>query len=156
MSDTSGASAPHHPAWDMAGGQLVVHCPDCGWAQLLDEDLHEEYTDVLLDWHAEHPGDGVNHLAAPADRLIVPAYVRWRETNGCAAVGDERTGAAVLFNHECLAIFRSVAADGGLEAAVIANARRLDISPSAARGDIVFIAADLYRKGLLAPAGAVQ
>lgn len=153
MSDASGASAPHHPVWDVSDGQAVVRCPDCSWAQALDEDLHEEHADVLLAWHAEHPDDAVDHLTPPTGRLAVPEYVRLQEIHGCAVVGDERTGAAVQFNHECLAIFRSVTADGGLEAAVTANARRLGISPAAARGDIVTIAATLYRKGLLAPAG---
>ncbi|MEW1723899.1 hypothetical protein [Streptomyces sp. NPDC093109] len=46
-----------------------------------------------------------------------------------------------------------MSADGGLDGAVTANARRLGISPSRARGDIVHIATSLYRKGLLRPAG---
>ncbi|MGK4909204.1 hypothetical protein [Streptomyces albus] len=157
----SGASGtgPHRPVRDRARsdrGQPVVHCPDCRWAQVLDEDLHEDAEEALLSWHREHPQKPVDHLAPPPGRLAVPAYVRWQETGGRVAVGDERTGETVMFNHECMAIFRSVAADGGLDAAVTANAHRLSISPPRARGDIVHIAAGLYRKGLLRPAASLQ
>lgn len=150
---------PHRPVRDRTRsdrGQPVVHCPDCRWAQAVDEDLHEDCEETLLAWHREHPQDPVDHLAALAGRLAVPAYGRWQETGGRVAVGDERTGEAVVFNHECLAIFRSVAAGGGLDGAVTANARRLGISPSRARGDIVHIAVGLYRKGLLRPAADRQ
>ncbi|MFD5114267.1 hypothetical protein ACFWNG_18455 [Streptomyces sp. NPDC058391] len=131
-----------------------MSCPDCSWAQALDEDLHKDWEDVLLAWHTAHPDYAVDHLAPgpPAGPLAVPAHVRWAEQHGRLTVGDERTGAAVLFNHECLAIFQSVTADGGLDTAMTVNARRIGISPAKARHEIIHIATSLYRKGLLRPA----
>ncbi|WP_431984149.1 hypothetical protein [Streptomyces qinglanensis] len=142
---------PHRPTYSF-GQPPVARCPDCCWAQELDEDLHEDREDVLLTWHSSHPADAVDHLVPLVPgRLAVPPYVRWQETGGRVAVHDERTGEAVLFNHECLAIFRSVAAGEGLEGAVTPSARRLGISPSRARSDIKLIGTSLFRKGLLVP-----
>jgi hypothetical protein len=62
----------------------------------------------------------------------------------------------VLFGTECLEIFRSVSADGGLERAVVANTRRLSIFPSTARANIEHAAAGLFRTGLLCPAPALH
>jgi hypothetical protein len=56
-------------------------------------------------------------------------------------------------NQACLAIFKSVAGNGGPDDAAGMEARRLGISPKRARSDIVAVAAGLYRAGLLHPAG---
>ncbi|KIH96706.1 hypothetical protein LP52_23315 [Streptomonospora alba] len=144
---------PHHPAVDTLAE--TVSCPDCHWRQKLDEDLHLFHHQGLLGWHRANPEVAVDHLAPEglADGLAVPDYIRWADDGfGFLALGDERTGEAVRFNDECLAIMTSVTATGGLDHAVRTNARRLDISPTMARGDIVSIAAGLYRKGLLRPA----
>ncbi|MEV7683260.1 hypothetical protein AB0O64_32665 [Streptomyces sp. NPDC088341] len=161
MSEPTGTPSPHRPGRDHTRGfkgQPVVHCTDCSWSQALDEDLHEDWEDVLLAWHAEHPDDAVDHLAPgpPSGPLAIPAYVRWAEQYGRAVVGDDRTRAVVLFNHECLAILHSVIADGDLDGAITANARRLGTSPAKARPDIILIATNLYRKGLLCPAANRQ
>src|SRR6266545_3411057 len=105
------AAAPHRPVPDFDrrfDGQPVVHCPDCHWAQVLDKDLHEgPYS--LIYWHADHPDDAVDHLAALPDRLAVPAYVRWGSQAHWLAVEDTRTEVGfVLFGTECLEIFCSV------------------------------------------------
>ena len=67
--------------------------------------------------------------------LRVPDHVRWSDDgSGCLAIADERTGGYCRhYNHECLAIFVSVAGTGGLEAAVTQAARRLGISRKSAR-----------------------
>ncbi|WEH37256.1 hypothetical protein PZB75_30165 [Streptomyces sp. AM 4-1-1] len=153
MSDPDGIFSAHRPARLAGGfrGQPAVHCPDCSWAQAVDEDLHGDYEGLLFSWHTEHPDEAVDHLAPglPAGPLAVPGYVRWDQEYGRAVIGDTRTRATVLFNHECLAIFQSVATTGGLDHAATTNARRLGISPGTARPDIVLIATNLYRKGLL-------
>jgi hypothetical protein len=58
------------------------------------------------------------------------------------------------YNQQCLAVFTSVAGNGGLDDAAWMEARRLGIGPEQARGDIAAIAAGLYRTGLLHPAGS--
>lgn len=143
----------HRPVADVLAE--TVSCPGCHWRQQLDEDLHLDDPGGLLDWHRMTPEEAVDHFAPEglAGGLAVPGYIRWADdTTGCLALGDERTGAAVGFNHECLAIMDPVAATGGLEQAVRTNARRMGISPAMSRGDIVSIVAGLFRKGLLCPA----
>lgn len=54
----------------------------------------------------------------------------------------------MLFGTECLEIFRSVLADGGLEEAVVANTHRRRIFPSTARADVEDAAAGLFSTGL--------
>lgn len=53
------------------------------------------------------------------------------------------------YNHQCLAVFTSVAEAGNLEVGEISEARRLGISPGRASGDVRLIAASLFRAGLL-------
>ncbi|MGW3986932.1 hypothetical protein [Streptomyces sp. NPDC004830] len=152
------AAAPHRPVPDYDrkfDGQPVVYCPDCHWAQALDKNLHEGPYGLIY-WHADHPDDAVDHLAAPPGRLTVPAYVRWWASGHWLAIEDKRTEGSVLFGTECLEIFRSVSADGGLERAVVANTRRLSIFPSTARANIEHAAAGLFRTGLLCPAPALH
>ncbi|MEU7004334.1 hypothetical protein [Nonomuraea sp. NPDC046570] len=55
----------HHPFLDLGrvvGAEYVVACRDCRWTQVVDEDLHEDATDRLLDWHVAHPDQGFDHL----------------------------------------------------------------------------------------------
>ncbi|MFI6928386.1 hypothetical protein ACIBIZ_51260 [Nonomuraea spiralis] len=134
-------------------------CGDCRWTQVVDEELHEDATNRLLDWHVAHPDQGFDHLS---DRdfgtggLAIPPYVRWTDNHGMLAIGDERTGGRSRFNHECLAVVQAVAAGAPLDDAVAANANRLGISRRKAQGDIVAVAFSLFRKGLLWPAGVVS
>jgi hypothetical protein len=143
----------HRPVVDILAE--TASCADCRWRQALDEDLHLDRAQALLDWHRDHPGQAVDHLAPDglAGGLQVPSYVRWLDDGTRRlVVGDERTGGADRYNEECLAIMASVTATHGLEQAVAYTARRQDTSPAKAREDIVLIAASLYRKGLLRPA----
>ena len=148
--------AAHRPFIDgsrgpQLGGLAAVACRDCGWAQAVNEDLHEGYEDRLIAWHAAHPDQGFDHLTDrdPVMRLEVPGYVRWADNGfGCLAVVDERTdGMYNSYNHASLAIFRSVAERGTLEAAEASEARRLGISPRRAGGDVRLIATKFYRAG---------
>lgn len=138
------------------GGLAAVVCKDCEWGQAVNEDLHEGHEDRLLAWHVAHPDDGYDHLAErdPAARLAVPGYVRWTDNGtGLLAVADERTGGVYDgYNHQSLAIFRSVADSGTLAAAMSSEARRLGVSPRRVSGDIRLIAAKFYQAGLLQPA----
>jgi hypothetical protein len=119
------------------GGLAAVVCEDCGWGQAVNEDLHE----------------GFDHLADrdPGARLEVPGYVRWTDNGfGLLAVADERTGGIYDgYNHQSLAIFRSVAENGTLDAAMASEARRLGVSPRRVSGDIHLIATKFYQAGLL-------
>ncbi|MGH3278306.1 MAG: hypothetical protein ACRDNW_04120 [Trebonia sp.] len=153
--------APHRPFIDgsrgpQLGGLAAVACRDCVWAQAVNEDLHEGYEDRLMAWHAAHPDQGFDHLTDrdPSMRLEVPGYVVWDDNGfGCLAIADERTGGMHdSYNHACLAILRSVAEHGNLEAAEISEARRLGITPKRASGEVRLIATSLYRAGLLQPA----
>ncbi len=155
------AGARHRPYIDgsrgpQLGGLRTVACRDCGWAQAVNEDLHEGREDLLLAWHAAHPGEGIDHLAGrdPGMRLEIPGYVLWASGgDGGLSVADERTGGMHDgYNHACLAIFTSVAEHGNLEGAKASEARRLGITPGRASGDVRLIAASLYRAGLLRPA----
>lgn len=155
------ASARHRPYVDgsrgpQLGGLAAVACRDCGWAQAVNEDLHEGREDLLLAWHAAHPGEGFDHLADrdPGVRLEIPGYVLWGGNGfGGLAVADQRTGGTHdSYNHACLAIFTSVAEHGNLKGAEASEARRLGITPRQASGDVRLIAASLYRAGLLRPA----
>ena len=155
------AGARHRPYIDYSrgpqlGGLRAVACRDCGWAQAVNEDLHEGREDRLLAWHAAHPGEGFDHLAGrdPGTRLEIPGYVVWAGNGfGGLAVADERTGGRHdSYNHACLTIFTSVAEHGNLEGAEASEARRLGITPGQASGDVRLIAAGLYRAGLLRPA----
>jgi len=135
------------------GPESVVRCHDCAWAQVVDEDLHEDDVAGLFAWHVALPAEAVDHLLLFNVPLAIPYYIRWEDNNGLLALRDERTGGYHLrFNHECLAIFNSIAADGTLDGAIATEARRLGIARRPAMNDIVFIASDLYRKGLLRPA----
>jgi hypothetical protein len=138
------------------GGLAAAVCQDCDWAQAVNEDLHEGYEDQLLAWHVAHPDEGFDHVAArdPKMRLEIPGYVGWADNGfGCLAIGDERTGGMYdSYNHQSLAIFRSVAEHGDLDAAVISEARRCGVSPSHVRGEIRLIASRFYQAGLLQPA----
>ncbi|MEU0489944.1 hypothetical protein ABZ249_12005 [Nocardiopsis sp. NPDC006139] len=146
-------TASHTPEADPH--QTRIGCPDCGWAQLLDEDLHEGHVAALIAWHQQNPDQGIDHLAAADihNGLGIPEYVRWvGDGNGGLALGDERTGQAAWFNHECLAIMNSVRSTRGLTRAVQRTASRLKISGAQATDTIVHLALLLYRKGLLKPA----
>jgi hypothetical protein len=152
------AGARHRPYIDgsrgpQPGGLSAVACRDCGWAQAVNEDLHEGREDLLLAWHAAHPGESFDHLAdrSLGVRLEIPGYVRWAPSgDGGLAIADERTGGMHGgYNHACLAIFTSVAEHGNLEGAEASEARRLGITPRRASGDVRLIAASLYRAGLL-------
>lgn len=152
--------APHRPFIDgsrgpQLGGLTAVACRDCVWAQAVNEDLHEGYEDRLMAWHAAHPDLSFDHLTDrdPGMRLEVPGYVVWADNGfGCLTIADERTGGMHdSYNHACLAILRSVAERGNLEAAVVAEAQRLGITPKRASGDVRLIATSLYRAGLLQP-----
>jgi hypothetical protein len=138
------------------GGLAAVVCEDCGWGQAVNEDLHEGYVDRLLAWHVANPDAGFDHLADrdPGARLEVPGYVRWTDNGfGLLAVADERTGGIYDgYNHQSLAIFRSVAENGTLDAAMASEARRLGVSPRRVSGDIHLIATKFYQAGLLQPA----
>ncbi|MFG1858409.1 hypothetical protein ACGFJT_41720 [Actinomadura geliboluensis] len=147
---------PHHPevAHDPEFGG-IARCDGCTWRQTFNEDLHEFAEGDLLDWHAANPGYTIDHLSADAltAGLAIPDYVQWAPTAaGLLALADARTGRVYSgYNHESLAIYESVTETGGLDQAVHANARRLDITPRQALGDIVFIATGFYRCGLLGP-----
>lgn len=147
-------AAPHTPIADLL--QTRIECPDCGWRQLLDEDLHEGHTAALIAWHQAHPEQGIDHLAAAEGfqgGLGIAEYVRWTDDGlGRLALGDERTGQAVHFNHECLAVMESVHATSGLTHAVQRTRHRLDYSRSQATATVVDLALRLYRTGLLIPA----
>ncbi|NKY96681.1 hypothetical protein [Nocardiopsis alborubida] len=147
-------AAPHTPITDLH--QTRIECPGCGWRQLLDEDLHEGYTESLIAWHQAHPAQDIDHLAVTEGLqggLGIAEYVRWTDDGlGCLAVGDERTGQAGHFNHECLAVMESVHFTSGLTQAVQRTRRRLDYSRSQATTTVVDLALTLYRKGLLVPA----
>jgi hypothetical protein len=135
------------------GGLAAAGCHDCDWAQAVDEDLHEGYEEQLLAWHVGHPDEGFDHIAdrAPGMRLEIPRYVGWADNGfGCLAIGDERTGGMYdSYNQQSLAIFRSVAEHGDLDAAVISEARRCGVSPSRVRGEIHLIASRFYQTGLV-------
>jgi hypothetical protein len=155
------AGATHRPYIDYSrgpqpGGLAAVACQDCGWAQAVNEDLHEGREDLLLAWHAAHPEESTDHLVGhdPGMRLEIPGYVSWGPGgDGGLAVADERPGGMHGgYNHACLAIFTSVAEHGNLEGAEASEARRLGITPRRASGDVRLIAASLYRAGLLRPA----
>jgi hypothetical protein len=135
--------------------QTRIECPECDWRQLLDEDLHEGHAAGLVTWHQANPEQGIDHLVAADFQagLGIPEYVRWVDDGaGCVALGDERTGQAALFNHECLAIMDSVHSTRGLSQAVQRTARRLQIRRTQATDTITHLALCLYRKGLLIPA----
>ncbi|MFF0776502.1 hypothetical protein ACFYUK_47000 [Nonomuraea wenchangensis] len=155
------AGQAHHPFLDLGrvvGAEYIVACHDCKWTQVVDEDLHEDATDRLLDWHIDHPDQGFDHLSARdfgTAGLAIPPYVRWTDTYGRLAILDERTRGRSHFNHECLAVVQAVAVGAPLDDAVAVNAKRLGISRRTAQGDIVLVALSLYRKGLLWPANAV-
>ena len=138
------------------GGLAAAVCQDCDWAQAVNEDLHEGYEDQLLAWHVAHPDEGFDHIADrdPQMRLEIPGYVGWADNGfGCLAIGDERTGGMYdRYNHQSLAIFRSVAGQGNLDAAVASEARRLGVSPSRVRDEVRLIASRFYQAGLLQPA----
>ncbi len=56
----------HRPFVDVGrriGAEFVAACQDCRWAQVVDEDLHEEVTGRLLEWHVVHPEQGFDHLS---------------------------------------------------------------------------------------------
>jgi hypothetical protein len=147
----------HEPFIDhraFVGHQPVARCRGCRWAQVVDEDLHEDCTDALLTWHVEHPEHGLDYLAGDGlvGALQVPPYVRWTAREGLLDLVDERTGGRYGgYNHACLAVFRSAAAGRPLQDAVASEARRLRISPSMARTDVVAVAANMYQRGLLQP-----
>ncbi|GAA1111613.1 hypothetical protein [Nocardiopsis metallicus] len=147
-------AAPHTPVTDLH--QTRIECPGCEWRQLLDEDLHEGYTAELFAWHQANPAQGIDHLAAAEGLQCgvgVAEYVRWTDDGlGRLVVGDERTGQAGHFNHECLAVMESVHFTRGLTEAVQRTRRRLDCSRSQAAATVVDLAVRLYRKGLLVPA----
>ena len=72
---------------------------------------------------------------------------------GLLAVADERTGGVYnAYNQQSLAIFRSVAENGTLDAAMASEARRLGVSPRRVSGEIHLIAVKFYQAGLLQPA----
>jgi hypothetical protein len=155
------AGAAHRPFIDgsrgpQLGGLTAVACRDCGWAQAVNEDLHEGYEDRLMAWHTAHPDEGFDHLTDrdPGMHLEIPGYVRWADNGvGCLAIADARTGGMHdSYNHASLAIFWSVAELGTLEAAVASEARRLGIGPRRASGDVRLIATKFYQAGLLQPA----
>lgn len=88
--------------WDFASVLLVhqkrlatVACRDCGWAQAVNEDLHEDDKDRLMAWHVAHPELGFDHLADrdPGERLEIPGCVLLT-ANGVRrlAIADEHTG----------------------------------------------------------------
>lgn len=157
QTSTAGGAAPEHRPFrggGVTGGtESLARCRDCGWAQILDEDLHEENIEALFAWHSAHPGEAVDHLALFHVPLAIPGYVQWEEREGLLALRDQRTGGRHPgFNHACLAIFDSVRIDGHLEAAAAAEARRLRTTRTLAMKDVVAAASALYRKGLLRPA----
>jgi hypothetical protein len=134
--------------------QTRIECPECDWRQLLDEDLHEGYVAGLIAWHQTNPEQGIDHLATADSQvgLGIPEYVRWVEDSaGRVELRDERTGQAVRFNQECLAIMESVHATRGLTQAVHRTAHRLQIRRTQATDTIVYLALGLYRTGLLIP-----
>ncbi|MFE9479250.1 hypothetical protein ACFYNM_11640 [Streptomyces spororaveus] len=153
------AAAPHRPVADYGrrfDGQPVVHCPDCHWAQALDKNLHEGPYGLIY-WHRDHPDDAVDHLAALPNHLAIPAYVRWVAQGHWLAIEDQRSeGPGILFGTECLEIFQSVSADGGLERAVFAYTQRRCVFPSTARAGIEDAAVGLFRTKLLRPAPDLQ
>jgi hypothetical protein len=152
-------AAPHRPVADYDlryDGQPVVRCPDCHWAQALHEHLHEGPYDLLY-WHADHPDEAVDHLAALPDRLAVPAYIEWWASGHWLAIEDKRSeGAGRLLGTDCLEIFQSVRVDSGLGRAVFANTQRLSIFPSTACANIEDAAEGLFRTGLLRPAPGLR
>lgn len=82
-----------------------------------------------------------------------PARFRVRIARNMLVVADERTaGIYDGYNHESLAVFRSVAGKGTPDAAMASEARRLGVSPRRVSGDIRLIAAKFYQAGLLQPA----
>ena len=128
----------HQPFIDhraFVGHQLVTQRRGCRWAQVADEDLHEDRTDALSTWHVEHPEHGLDYLTG--DELVgalqVPLYVRWNANEGLFDLVDGRTGGRYGgYSHACMAVFRS-AADG----------RPLQ--------DAVAVAASMHQRGLLQP-----
>ncbi|MDX3129599.1 hypothetical protein PV367_07265 [Streptomyces europaeiscabiei] len=151
--------AETHEAFRMLGDPDIARCHACTWSQVVDEDLHEDAVDRLLQWHIADPAHQVDHLAGPrpGQRLAVPPYVEWFDNQGHLAVKDTRTGGYYLaYNQQCLAIFRSVTEDGTLEGAVADQARHHDVHRALVRSEIEHIAGSQYRKGLLQPAAATS
>ncbi|MGW6026568.1 hypothetical protein [Streptomyces sp. NPDC055099] len=147
--------AEEHRTFCTPGNPGTIGCHNCTWTQAIDEDLHEEAVDLLLQWHIVNPTHQVNHLAGPrpGQRLAVPSYVEWFDNQGLLAVQDMRTGRYCLaYNHQCLAVFRSVARDGTLEGAVEDESRRSDVHRAQMRPEIEYLARSQYCKGLLRPA----
>jgi hypothetical protein len=151
--------SPDHPFLGYGrqlGGPATVACHDCEWAQAVNEHLHEGREDLLLAWHIAHLEPEFDHLSGPGPgmRLQIPGYIRCSGNgSGGLAIADERTrGGHGAYNHECLAIFKSVAGGGGVSAAEMMGAQRLGISRSKARREILHVTTSLYRAGLLQPA----
>ncbi len=139
------------------GHELVARRLGCRWAQVVDEDLHDDRTDALLAWHIAHPEHGLDYLTGDGlvGALRIPPYVRWTARDGLLDLVDERTGGGYAgYNHASLAVFRAVAKGRPLEDAVASEDRRPRISPNMARTDVVIVAASLYQRGLLQPAPA--
>ncbi|MET7304334.1 hypothetical protein [Embleya sp. NPDC005575] len=56
---------PHHPFRMFGAPNTIVRCEGCWWAHELDECLHEDAPQGVLDWHIAHPHDAVDHLRPP-------------------------------------------------------------------------------------------
>lgn len=112
-----GGGPQHRPFFgggERAGGgaEPGARRRDGCWAHVVDEDLHEDNVAGLFAWHVTLPSEAVDHLLLFNVPLAIPDYIRWEDNNGLLAPRDERTGGYHLrFNHECLAIFNSVASD---------------------------------------------
>jgi hypothetical protein len=143
----------HQPFLDhqaRIGVEFVARCLGCRWAQIIDEDLHEDSVDELLAWHVHQPQQGLDHLTGDglAGALEIPPYVHWGGRDGLLDLTDERTGGRHSgYNHACLTVFSAVAAGRPLEDPVASEARRLGLSQRRARADVVAVAASLYRRG---------
>lgn len=87
-----------HKAFRVPGDPGSARCHNCTWSQVVDEDLHEDGVDLLLQWHTVNPAHRVDHLAGPrpGQRPAVSPYVEWFNNQGLLALKDTQTGGRYL------------------------------------------------------------
>ena len=74
---TAGDAAVEHRPFRGGGVtgamESVARCRDCRWAQIVNEDLHEDNIEALFAWHTAHPSEVIDHLALFQVPLAIPS-----------------------------------------------------------------------------------